>query len=218
MSPINACTEPYSSNKDGGYTTISLEFNHFAPGESFSFGTGINPTSIKNASSIGQADSISGLELSGAKVTIYFDDGNTFTTELFPDGSEAGSKSCLNKQIKTSPTITLAGGAELPQRSLEDTLDLDIYGDANTLLKLFGIESALLGENGNDIDPFESNTAESITEYFVILDHIGHANLPVQLSNTSVNGGYNHIIAASEDDSTGCNGRVSISAPIFYMP
>src|SRR5690606_27782890 len=75
--PANPCASPFSQPRQGGYDVMSLSFNDFAPGETFTFSVDIDPNSIQGVPGAGNAGSVSGYELIGSTVTVTFSNGAT---------------------------------------------------------------------------------------------------------------------------------------------
>jgi len=205
--PADSCTDPYSVSIDGGYSIVTLEFNDFGPDESFFFGGDIDPTSIHGATNEAPAGDVSGLELSGAITTFYFDDGSVMSNQLFPDGSLAGAQSCVSSDVASAPIVTVNGG-ELPSTHDGSLMTLDVFSEPNVAVKIFVLEGALFGENGSDIDLNEVNSVVDVAEYLVVTDEIGHGFVDVELTKTTNNGGYNHILAAIDKGIDVCTGNV----------
>ena len=97
-------------------------------------------------------------------------------------------------------------------------MSLNVFGEVNSIVKVFVLEAALFGNNGFDIDPFESNSVVQIREYLVVTDNTGNASVDIELTQTSSNGGYNHIIAASDQGFDACTGKITNFGVIQYSP
>ncbi|MBA3483921.1 MAG: hypothetical protein H0T51_19115, partial [Pirellulales bacterium] len=69
----------------GGFETLTIDFDNFDPGEQFVFSIDMEPTSIKGSTAPGpsQAGKISGMEMTGATVTVVFSDGTTTTSQTY---------------------------------------------------------------------------------------------------------------------------------------
>ncbi|WP_390293617.1 malectin domain-containing carbohydrate-binding protein [Haloarchaeobius litoreus] len=198
---------------EDGYDALTATFDDFDPGETFTFSTDIDPTSIKDASSTGSAGSVSGLELSAATVTVEYADDSTQTTALFGDGSNGGSAATATSSVPTAPTlgvsgVTLDAGA-LDARHAAATVSsasqtITVDGPAGATVQLLHVEGQLELDQatGYELEQYEANTAENVDYQTVTLDSNGDATVDVTLTNTSssdVEGGYNYFVATVAD-------------------
>ena len=202
--PADPCTDPYSQAADNGYSVLTLEFSDFDPGESFFFGGDIDPTSIYGSTNDVSADAISGLELSGAIATFYFDDGSVMSNQLFPDGSLSGAQSCASSDIASAPIVTV-NGDELPSSHDSSLMSLDIFSEPNVAVKVFVLEGPV-------------NSIVDVAEYLVVTDEIGYGVVDIELTQTTNNGGYNHILAAVDKGIDGCTGHVNKVGVVQLVP
>ncbi|MBX0295322.1 malectin domain-containing carbohydrate-binding protein [Haloarcula nitratireducens] len=228
VSPSGSFAAPHNGqNGDDGYDELTVDFGDFESGESFAFSTDIDPTSIKDASGTGAAGSVSGLELSGATVTVEYADGTTQTTNLFGDGSAGGSQAAAKADVPTAPT-TGAEGVSLDSDALDSqhsaatvssaSQTVTVSGPADATVQLLHVEGQLELANqadGYDLEAYEANTAENVDYQTVQLDGNGQATVDVTLTNTSgsgVEGGFNYFVAAVEDGSgdTGATSNVVV--------
>ena len=104
----DSCSVPYSSPHNGdvgqGFDVLTLEFGDFDPGETFGFSADVDPTSIKDGTGTNQAGNVSGLELSGATVTLAFSDGTVLVGKPFRQpGSNGGSQDEFREAPSHSP-------------------------------------------------------------------------------------------------------------------
>ncbi|MBV0924113.1 choice-of-anchor D domain-containing protein [Halomicroarcula limicola] len=228
VSPSGSFAAPHNGqNGDDGYDELTVDFGDFEGDESFAFSTDIDPTSIKDASGTGAAGSVSGLELSGATVTVEYADGTTQTTNLFGDGSSGGSQAAAKADVPAAPTtgaegVTLDSSALDSQHSAATVSSADqtvtVSGPAGATVQLLHVEGQLELANqadGYDLEAYEANTAENVGYQTVQLDSNGQATVDVTLTNTSgsgVEGGFNYFVAAVEDGSgdTGATSNVVV--------
>jgi len=227
------CTDPFSSPHNGvdadeGYDVLTLNFNDFNKDEVFAFGVDLDPTSIKGDLTTGDAGSISGFELIGAKVTIAFADGTEIETSLWDEGSMGGSQAVVDEDvIETAPTISVVG---LTPPELVNTSNhtLQISGTPGASVTLLQVDSRLFIDPGNpsvgyDVDSFEANEAMAKSIYTgIVLDQNGEASVNVSLlqtsgSNDEPDGGINHFMAV-ENSSEGATSMVSNILVIEYDP
>lgn len=160
---------------EDGYDTLATTFSDFDPGETVTFSVDIDPTSIKDASTTGDAGSVSGLEMAGATVTIDYADGSQKVGQLFGDGSAGGSMIVLDEDQPAAPTLTLNGEAGTVATDTT-TPTLDITGPAGATVQVMAVVAGL----GNDVEAqtlFDTNQADSVTYTPVTLDANGTGQL-----------------------------------------
>jgi hypothetical protein len=236
-----SCADPFSQPHDGdgdpstdeGYDVMTLTFNDFDPGESFSFAVDVDPTTIKGDEGSGDAGSISGLETAGSTITVDVNDGSgatTVTTTLFSDGSGGGSLAYVKQSLLPAPTIAVQGVSP-PATVGEAAQALTITGTPNTPVTLLQVDARLFIESstpngGFDIDPFEANEAMALQEYQATLDDNGTATIDVTLLqtdpgtspvNAGPSGGLNHFLAV-QMDGDGHPGLGSNTLVLEYAP
>ena len=200
-------------NSDDGYDELTTTFDDFENGETFAFSVDIDPTSIKNAQGTGAAGSVSGLEMSGAMVTVQYADGSTQTTQLFGDGSNGGAQATAKSGLVGAPTLGV-DGVSLDSSALDSqhsaatvtsaSQTITISGPAGATVELLHVEGQLElanGASGYNVESYEANTAENVDYQTVTLDSNGQATVDVTLVDSSgtVEGGFNHFIATVED-------------------
>lgn len=190
---------------DGGFDQLVIRFNDFPVGQTLGFSVDVDPTSINGATPPGPNDSgsISGLELTGAWVTVIFDDGTSYRRQLFLiPGSETGS------QIDALPTglprpVISAVGVTAPANVTNADQTIRVSGPAGANVRLLVVDGALytagLPNGGFDLDPFEANTATGIAEYTGVVGAGGTVDIPVTLTKADADAGINHIVAAFTD-------------------
>ena len=103
--------------KDGGFQQLVIRFDDFPVGQTFGFSVDADPTSINGSAPPGPNDSggVSGLELTGAWVTVIFDDGTSYRRQLFLiPGSDTGSRIDARPTALPRPTISAVGIASTP--------------------------------------------------------------------------------------------------------
>ena len=186
--------------RDGGYDKLILNFNNFEPTEVFTFSIDIDPTSIKGLSSPGpnSAGKISGLEMTGAKVDIHFDNGADIGGKLFlTAGSQGASKNRFDEDTLAAPSIAFLGGVTSPSNVTDLNYTVRVSGQAGASARLLQLEGGMFlrGNPGFDVDPFESNSIIKRTEYNAVIGLSGYVDIPVVLSDNDDEGGLNHFIA-----------------------
>ncbi|ELZ27370.1 ring canal kelch-like protein [Halogeometricum pallidum JCM 14848] len=199
---------------DDGYDELTATFGDFESGETFAFSTDIDPTSIKGGAGSGAAGSVSGLELSGATVTVEYADGSTQTTALFGDGSVGGAEAAATANPANAPLLGV-DGVSLDGNALDSYHGAATVGSADQTITLSGPEGATVellhvegqlqlanDADGYQIEPYEANTAENVDYQTVDLGSDGEATVDVTLTNTSASdaeGGFNYFVAAVQD-------------------
>ena len=207
---------------DDGYDALTASFNDFDPGDVFAFSIDIDPTSIKGASAPGpgESGSISGLELAGATVTVNFDDGSGFTTNLFQiPGSVSASESVVAPDLPGTPAISVPGKSSLKSKVDDLSQTIRVSGPVNQPVRLMLVESALFlpGGGGYDIDAFEANTIIGIQELEGTIGGGGFVDFNVTLGNSQAEGGINYAAAVFEDGE-GKTGNLSDVVVLDYDP
>ncbi len=209
-------SQPHDGNSDDGYDVLTIEFTDFEPGETVTFSTDIDPTTIKGASTTGGAGSVSGLELSGSAVTVSSASA-TVSNDLFTDGSQGGSQSNVTASAPAAPTLGVDGvtlqSTDFPAHqaatvsSASQTLTLS--GPAGATVELLTVEVSPPPSDGYDLDAFEGDSAEAVSSQTVTLDSNGEATVSVSFSETNLN----YFQAAVED---GSSGAVSQTVALDY--
>ncbi len=217
-----------------GYDTLTVTFGSFQPGESVAFSVDNDPTSIKGGGTAqnSEAGPVSGLELSGSTVTAEFGDGSTVETALFSDGSLGGSQGVADADVPSAPTID-AQGVPLTSTTLSDShtaatvTDADqtitVTGEPGDTVTLLRVEGELNleevpeydGTPGYEIEAYEANTAIQVEEYTATIGDDGTAAVPVTLTDSSADGGFNYFVAVTEDDD-GDTGQTSNKVVLKY--
>lgn len=233
LAPSDNCGEmpngPYSGAHEGGYDQVTMDFEHFEPGETFSFALDVDPTSIKgydNTPSEKSAGHISGLELTGATITIEFNNGATLHSsvyDLFHSYQGKGDGyAVVKKDPPERPSIeatsvstsswTTGDGKEFSAATVDaDKQTIRVNGPAGANVRLLQVDSRLYIEPGTpnggfDLEePYEANSAVEVTEYTATINSSGYVDIPVKLLYTSVteddgpDGGLNYFVAVVED-------------------
>jgi hypothetical protein len=203
---------------DGGFDALTVNFSDFDPGETFTFHIDVDPTSIQGATPPGPSGTghISGLELTGATVTVVFTDGTTTQTQTFrTTGSARASQTTADTGLPPAPVLTLVGATTPPAVVTNANQTLRITGSAGATVRLLQVEAGLyltgVPGGGFDIDPFEANKAVKIAELTATIGAGGFVDVPVTLTSTDPDAGYNYFAAVIQD----AGGRTGdVSQPI----
>ena len=130
VAPADPCSSPFSSPRDNGYDIITLDFNDFDPGETFRFSVDVDPTSIQGTSGQGggSSGSVSGVELTGALVTVTFDEGAVRSGHLFrAPGSSSEGRNIFKNGAPSAPSIQ-AVGISSPASTTDNTQTIRVTG------------------------------------------------------------------------------------------
>ncbi|MBX0324349.1 choice-of-anchor D domain-containing protein [Halomicroarcula sp. F13] len=212
-------SQPHNGVDDEeGYDVLTLEFTDFEPGETVTFSTDVDPTTIKGASTTGGAGAVSGLELSGSAVTVSSSSA-TVSNDLYTDGSAGGSQANVNSGASAAPTLGVEGvtlgATDFPAHEAATVSDqqqnLTLSGPAGATVNLLTIEASEPPTDGYDIDAYEADNAEVVSNQTVTLDSNGQATVPVTLDTTNLN----YYQAAVQDGPTS-NGAVSQTVALEY--
>ena len=232
------CVDPFSQphngiNDEEGYDQLNLIFTNgdgFNPGETFTFGVDMDPTSIKGDQSTGDAGSISGFELVGATVTVEFASGEV-TSSLWDEGSLGGSQVTVKPNAPATATIDVSGiNLTNGRASVSDaTQTISVKGPANATVSLLRADARLYidagspdGGVGYDIDAFEANEVLAKELYTATLNSSGEGSVSVTLTQTTSpnagpDAGLNHFIAVvkGNDNQTSSTSNVIV---LDYTP
>jgi glucose/arabinose dehydrogenase len=207
--------------RDGGFDAIDIRFDAFAPGKSLLFSIDVDPTSIRGASPPGPNDSgsVSGLELTGARVTVYFNDGTMLAGRTFRlPGSLTGSGVALGAGLPAAPEIQALGVPSSPSTVGGPSQTVRVAGPAGATGSLLVMEGGLFTEGvpggGFDLDPFEANSAVAVTEYPVAIPPAGFQDVPITLTKTGgPETGVNYLVAVFRDGA----GRTGALSPVLIL-
>jgi hypothetical protein len=210
----------HASEHGGGFDALTVNFNEFDPGEEFVFSIDMEPTTIKGSVAPGpsHAGKVSGLELTGATVTIVYSDGTTSVTQTMRTaGNNRASHTIADAEKPATPGIALLGSVTPPANTAIANHTVRITGPAGATARLFHIEASLhlagVPGGGFDIDPFEANKATKVTDKTVTIGPGGFVDVPIVLTKGETEGGYNYITAVIQD----AQGRTSDNAPDLVL-
>jgi hypothetical protein len=165
-------------------------------------------------------------------MTVTFGDGATVETALFGDGSPGGSQAVADATVAPAPTIdvegvSLSSTTLSPDHTAATVSDasqtVTVTGEPGTSVTLLRVEGELSlagvpdydGTPGYDVEAYEANTAVQVEEYTATVGPDGTAEVPVTLTNSSADGGLNHLVA-SVSDSEGETGLTSNVVVLRY--
>jgi len=190
---------------DGGFDAVDLTFDDFDPSESFKFSVDVDPTSIRGAAAPGpnESGSVSGLELSGATIEITFDGGPTLSAQTFMvPGSLSASEVEVAATRPSTPALEILDVTPPATVGFAPQI-ARVTGTPSAVVELRVVEAGLfvagVPGGGFDLDPFEANSAVSITEHLAVLDGTGQADIAIQLGASSPEAGLNFVSAAELD-------------------
>jgi hypothetical protein len=156
---------------------------------------------------------VSGLELTGATVTMTFSDLSVLSGSCFRvPGSDGSCTATLSSNRPAAPGLVLLGAPASPATVVTPAQTARVTGPANAQVVLLQVEAGLftagLPAGGFDIDSYEANSAILVTEYDATIGLSGSVDIPVTLTRTSADGGLNHLVAVVRN-STGVTGGLS---------
>ena len=214
--------EHNGADSDDGYDILTVEFNDFEPGETFTFSIDSDPTSIKGSSAPGpgQSGSVSGLEMAGTTVSVTFDDGTTQVVEVYrKPGSVSSSENVVMGAPPSKPEINVLGipGLQATVGALEQ--NVRVSAPVNSDVSLLIVEGALFlpPGGGYDIDPFEANSAIQVSELTGNTGTLGFVDFEVTLTDSDEEGGLNYL-AAVVNVGDGFTGPLSDVVVLNYDP
>lgn len=161
-SDVGVTGHTFGAALDGGFQTLTVDFDDFEPGETLMFAVDMDPTTINGTSAPGpgESGSISGLELTGTTVTITFSDGSVHTADLFrgPGSTLGGSENVVCSPVPAQPAlsvdgVTLTTPSELASHFKTATLGQEtqtVHVDApvGSVVRLLVLEAALFEQSG----------------------------------------------------------------------
>lgn len=226
IAPADPCTSPFSQERNGGFDVMDLSFADFDPNEALFFTVDIDPNSIKDVPGAGGAGSVSGLELTGAKVTLTFSDGSTLIANIYEDGSLGGGQAVVAGGAPVTPSISAVGEDDITcVTSANQTIEVTGTPGANVSLML--LDSRLFISSG--APPFnvpdETYYANEIMDkalYTGVIGSNGTVQIPVTLLQTvgggsTPDGGLNHIVAVLSDGPYAVDQQVSRTSNILIL-
>ena len=210
---------------DDGYDALSVDFTDFDTGETFEFSIDIDPNSIKGATdpSPGESGSVSGLELSGAAVTVTFDDGTTHTVQPFQTPSSvAASSNIVRNAPPSQPTLEVASGLSTPATVTEADHTIRVGGPADSEVTLLHVEAGQFTDGvldgGYNLDPYDANSVVQVNTYTATIPATGYADIPVTLQKSIAEGGYNSFLAVLRDPADGMTGPAAGPLVLKFEP
>ncbi len=188
---------------NGGFLQLDILFDDFQPGEKLEFAIDVDPSSIEGIPSPGPNEngSVSGLEMVGTGITVTFDDGTSYSSSLYSDGSNAGSVATLNDKVLNAPLLSIQGlSSPAIVNSFEHVLVIN-NGRPNGVVSLLQVEAGFFQDTLNLVqDPFEVNSAVNVVRTTdIILNSNGQATVPVTLLATDPEAGYNYFVLAPQN-------------------
>jgi hypothetical protein len=223
VAPTDPCTTPFSVPYELGYKAIDVYFTDFDPGETFGFAADADPTSIRGTTGQGgdSTGSVSGLELTGADVTIWFDDGTqTFGETFRRPNSSSGSENVIKANPPPAPTIA-ALGVQAPATVASSAQTMRVTGPVGAAVRLLRVQAelGLNGGTGYDLDPYEANSAVAVAESSGTIGAGGFVDIPVTLTRTSDSSDLNYFAAVIvANDASGQTGLLSNVIVLEYVP
>jgi hypothetical protein len=193
--------------RDGGLGQLSIGFDDFNPGESFTFRVDVDPTSVKGSAPPGPSNAadVSGLELAGATITVQFSDGSTLSGQVFAlaEGASyykvSSDVTLTNDPVPTAPQLSLLGVGTGPAIVQSAVQTIRVSGPVGAAVRLLQTETALhlagVPGGGYDIDPYETNKVVSVRDDVAVIGAGGFVDIPVNLLDSLIEGGVNYFTA-----------------------
>ncbi|MDP5172875.1 MAG: malectin domain-containing carbohydrate-binding protein [Bacteroidia bacterium] len=203
---------------NGGFQGLNVTFTDFNPGELFTFSIDQDPTSVEGLAQPGPNDaaSVGGLEQAGSTITVAFDDGTTYVTNLYSDGSVAGGTSTPRANLPAAPVLTVDALVSPATTNLATHTIQISGGPANGTVSLLQVEAGFYQGGGNlNQEPYEVNKIISSTRLTGLqLNGNGEVSVQVTLTDSDAEAGYNYFLAAFEDGAE--FGPTSNAAILYY--
>lgn len=226
--PTDACVDPFSVPRNGGYDVMSISFTEFDPAEQFFFTVDVDPNSIQGVPGAGGAGAVSGLELTGATITLTFSDGSTVVSSLYEDGSLGGGQAVVSANAPATPAISAVGITTSPSCVATANQTIEVSGTPGANVSLMVVDSRLYIQSGaapfNVPDPtFYANEAMAKALYTGVVGPTGTVQIPVTLLETtgtpsgSPDGGLNYIVAVLSDGPYAVDQQVSMTSNVLVL-
>ncbi len=227
VSPANACVDPFTGPRNGGYDIIGMNFTDFDSNEKFDFTVDIDPNSIKDVPGAGGAGSVSGFELIGATITITFSDGSTVVSSLYEDGSLGGGQAIVAPNALPTPSIAAVGIPVSPSCVETPTQTIEVSGTPGANVSLLVMDSRLYIQSG--APPFNvpdetyyANEAIAKSMFTGVIGSGGTVQIPVTLLETveatgTPNGGLNYIVAVVSNTPYAIDQQVSRTSNVLVL-
>jgi hypothetical protein len=191
----------FAGARDGGFDSLILTFDDFEPGELLTFSMDVDPTSIKGLFSPGpnSTGKVSGMEFTGAKVELSFDNGTVVGGQLFDQfGTFGTGLNRFDTDTLDVPSIAFVDSTTVSP-SLTGKLEhtIRVSGPAGASIKLLHAEGGMFlrGNPGFDVDTFEANAFISQVELTGTIGLDGFVDIPVTLLQNDLEGGLNFFAA-----------------------
>ncbi len=227
ITPANACVDPFTAPRNGGYDIMGMSFTDFDPNEKFDFTVDIDPNSIKDVPGAGGAGSVSGFELIGATITITFSDGSTVVSSLYEDGSLGGGQAVVAPNALATPSIAAVGIAESPSCVETATQTIEVSGTPGAHVSLLVMDSRLYIQSGAppfnvSDETYYANEAMAKALFTGVIGSGGTAQIPVTLLETvgatgTPNGGLNYIVAVVSNTPYALDQQVSQTSNVLVL-
>jgi Malectin domain/Transmembrane protein 131-like N-terminal len=212
----------FTGSHDGGYDALDATFTDFGPGETLTFSVDVDPTSIKGSAQPGpgESGSVSGLELTGAAVTVTYEDGTSQSGRLFRSPGSLGQSQARLDGVARPATGMAVVGLTTPATVTQPAQVVRVTGPAGASVRLLAAEGALftagLAGGGFDLDPYEANSVVAVSEHATTIGTGGTVDVPVTLTSTVAGGGNNRFVAVI--DAQGGTGPTSPVAVVQLGP
>jgi hypothetical protein len=214
----------YDGPHGGGFDILELNFKSFDPGDEFRFSVDVDPNSIKGVGAPGpnESGSVSGIELIGSTVSVFFEDGASLVHQTFRiPGSNSGSEARLRTDLPPPPQIYLISAPPPPATVSDANQITRINGPAWQPGTLLVLEGGLFLEGvpggGFNVKPYDANSVVAIHEYDLSTGPGGFVDKTVILSRSLPQAGLNHFVAAF-DNHYGTKGLTSESLLLELQP
>jgi len=198
------CADPFSQPKGGGFQVLELSFTDFKAGDSIQFSVDVDPNSLQGLTDVAVPAKVSGLEWSGATVSVTFEDQSILTAPVFEEGSEGGGRAKVFETSLSAPVISVEGIVPPADTASTQTQEVEITGAPGQYVTLLHANAAF---NVNEQTPFNvtdpylyGNRILEYDRYSTQLDSQGQATIeidlfPSELEDIAEPGGINYLLA-----------------------
>ena len=194
---------------DNGFDSLEIAFIDFDLGESFSFSLDVDPTSIQGTSAPGPSNAgyVSGIELTGAEISIAYSGCATHKSQLFSiSGDVEGAENTIKETLPATPNLSITGLTGPDETVYTASQTAHITGPAGKTVRLLVAEAGFYVSGGGfDPDAFEANSMVQISQHTAVIGGGGSVDIPITLTLSDPDAGYNHIVAVIEENGVSSN-------------
>ena len=160
-----------------GFDQLVLNLTGFDPGEAVRFSIDIDPDSFIGFPQSVTAGAVTGVETSGARMSVHYSDGTTHEADVFGAGGPGAGRALAQPDIDAAPVLSLNGATTGKFAVTQATQTLSVQGEAGGQVRVMLLTGEM--QNVPAADAFDANTATAVQYQTVQLDATGLGQLAV---------------------------------------